>query len=842
MFPTSVGRRLILIVLSLTMLFVGLLVYIAIDTSTDALRITTEENFADQNRTLINSVVQQVDRIEQQAQLLTDTVASRSRWTPGELRRHVLDFIGSGGVNSSVAGVHILTENSDQVITFDYTELEDPPPGIILPVNRGVAVEAIPDEAWINESIELERPHWRGPGPVLFGAYDEAVLSYVIPLEGSRSVVWVDVPLGVFEQVMQNLLDIETTGSDEQRGYTVLINSDNEQLVIASVDAPTARTLPGEPLRQLAPLPEIGIPTQMQDPLIEGEESYALQNVIPGTGWRLVTVTPNRVLERALPLASVMRLVLVTVFGLFFLAFVVQRFINATVTDPLNRLSLAAQEIGAGDLRYQIGYRQREDEIGRLSRALEDMKSNLARSYNELEDWSNNLEKRVRARTRELDIARREAQASAGELRAVYDESLLVVSAYQLQTILQTLTQRIYTLLEASYTAVWLVSDDGEQLRLVATTTSDKSRIGTTIPRDVGLVGRAIMQEQLLVVDDYPNWSGRLDIETSQDMHQSMAVPLVFSGEAIGAVVVGRTYDAPFFEVNDQRLLQLFANLVSPAVRNAQLFVQRDRAVEEAERANQVKTRFLASVTHELRTPLNLVINNMDFMRIGAFGEVNQEQVERLDQTIRSAEHLLYLINDLLDVSKIEAGEMQLFIQETDLYTILDDAIANTEVLIEQYNKADLVEFHNEIDADIPPFPLDARRARQILVNLLGNAVKFTEQGRVTLKVSNRKHYVRVDVADTGMGIPEDELDKLFEAFERTNSAKEKAIEGTGLGLPICKFLVEAHGGELTVKSEMGEGTVFTFTLPLKQRQANQSDTQSMNTILNKVRKDVAQE
>ncbi|MEM6528149.1 MAG: ATP-binding protein, partial [Chloroflexota bacterium] len=494
-------------------------------------------------------------------------------------------------------------------------------------------------------------------------------------------------------------------------------------------------------------------------------------------------------------------------------------------------LSVAAQEIGSGDLRYRLGYRDREDEIGRLARALEDMKNNLSRSYDDLEKLASTLEQRVRKRTRELDIARREALENARELQAVYDESLLVVSAYQLQTILDTLVQRIQTMLDASYTAVWLIDNDTEELRLVANTLETTDKIGMTVPPGSGLVGRAAMEQQLLVVDDYPNWSHRMDIETSERMHQAMAVPLLFSGVPIGSVIVGRTYEAPFFEIDDQRLLRLFANMVSPAVRNAQLFVQRDEAVREAQRANHVKTRFLASVTHELRTPLNLVINNMDFMRIGAFGDVNDEQIGRLDQTIRSAEHLLYLINDLLDVSKIEAGELELYIQPTSIYTILDDVIASTEVLLEQYGKSEQVEFITEIDEDIPEFPMDSRRVRQVFVNLLSNGLKFTETGSVVLRVTNRKHYIRVDVQDSGMGIPDEELDKLFEAFERTNRAKEKAIEGTGLGLPICKFLVEAHGGRIDVKSEIDVGTTFTFTLPLKQKR-DAAENQQMTALL----------
>ena len=139
-----------------------------------------------------------------------------------------------------------------------------------------------------------------------------------------------------------------------------------------------------------------------------------------------------------------------------------------------------------------------------------------------------------------------------------------------------------------------------------------------------------------------------------------MAAPLLFYNKPIGAVLVGRDEESPAYNKPDERLLLLFANLVSPIVRNAQLYIQREAATDEAERANSVKTRFLASVTHELRTPLNLIINNLDFMRIGMFGSVTDEQHGRLDQTIRSSEHLLSLINDLLDVSKIEAGEMEL--------------------------------------------------------------------------------------------------------------------------------------------------------------------------------------
>jgi signal transduction histidine kinase len=283
--------------------------------------------------------------------------------------------------------------------------------------------------------------------------------------------------------------------------------------------------------------------------------------------------------------------------------------------------------------------------------------------------------------------------------------------------------------------------------------------------------------------------------------------------QPIGAVVVGRTQAGPAFTEPDKRLLTLFANLASPVVRNAQLFIQREEARSEAERANSVKTRFLASVTHELRTPLNLIINNLDFMRIGTFGEINPEQSSRLDQAIRSAEHLLSLINDLLDISKIEAGEMEITSLPSDLRPVLEDALDSAQMLIER--KKAPVRLQQLIPSKLPLVPMDARRVRQVLTNLLSNAVKFTPQGTVTLAVQVYDDYVELAIKDTGMGIAAEEMDKLFQPFERTDRAKYMSIEGTGLGLPISRFLIEAHGGQLWIESQPGKGSIFTFTLPL---------------------------
>lgn len=847
-FPTSVGRRLVLIVLTMTITVVGLLVYISVDAATTALNTVNEQNFESTHLVLRNAIERQKNSIEERLFSLSGIVNTRSRWSSGELRAYVIDLIGGSSSNQEIISVNFYrSEGQQQIYTYDYQVPEDLPAGIILPINRSTAPEDIPQDSWFQQAVFTSEPRWFGPHPSLFSAYPEQVMSFAVPIADPAGLLWVDVPIAVFNEVLQNLIETDTTTIDENGdtifSYDILINNrDNNPTIIATSNPNNTRTLAGFPIELIVNLPDDGSVTRMNDPILPDERSFVLVDDIENTSWALITSTSVRSLTGPLPFESVARLTLVTILGLAVLSLIIQYYIDRAVTEPLERISIAAQEIGAGDLRYTVSaqYRNRQDEVGRLARAFDDMKSNLSRSYDELEGLKISLEKRVQTRTRELRQASRKAEINANELQAVYTESLFVVSAYQLQTILEALTQRIYNLLDASYSAVWLLDDTGEQLRLVSTSETSKRRLGRLIPVGEGLVGTAVETREIQVVDDYPRWRYRSDVAATDVMQQAIAVPLIFSGDAIGAVVVGRPYDSDPFDAEEQRLLRLFANLVSPAVRNAQLYVQRDTAVKEAQRANQVKTRFLASVTHELRTPLNLVINNMDFMRIGAFGDVTEEQVSRLDQTIRSAEHLLYLINDLLDVSKIEAGEMQLFIQENDLYPLLQDAIDNTVVYIDQFNKTETVEFLIAIDEDIDPFPMDARRVRQILVNLLSNAVKFTESGSVTLTVENRRHYVRIAVTDTGMGIPDDELGKLFEAFERTNSAKEKAIEGTGLGLPICKFLAEAHGGALNVRSVVGEGTTFIFDIPVKQRSDTIADTQQMDALLDRIPRDAS--
>ncbi|MGB1285493.1 MAG: ATP-binding protein, partial [Aggregatilineales bacterium] len=686
-----------------------------------------------------------------------------------------------------------------------------------------------------------QTPLWFYQNRAIYDRNHRSVMSLVMPYydEDARyvGVLWVDYLETRIQNDISALLNNRGLLSGTFKGYTLLL--DSEHRILADFNVPSDTDI-NDVITPLLTQIDAGTSNEAElirlrrDPVINSA-GLVSQTVFPVYGWQFITVLPESEIP-GLPLTVITLILSLVIPGLALLAWFIQRNVNQIIVKPVIRLADAAGEIGAGDLRYYIGYRQRNDEIGRLARSMDSMKGSIAHSYEQLADRGRNLENRVVQRTRELEKAHQDAQNIAHELQAVYNESLMVVSESRLSPVLRALAARILSLLDASYCSVWLLNQDRGRIQLVATHHPEAPEKTLIINDDRGIVGQTIRHSDPIIVDDYRTYEHRLEEEVyTRDVPlvRAVCVPLMFSGHPIGAVVAGRGEDDPIFTQEDRRLMTLFANMVSPSIRNAGLMVELEKARHEAESANQVKTRFLASVTHELRTPLNLIINNMDFMRIGAFGDVNPEQVNRLNQTIRSSEHLLYLINDLLDVSKIEAGEMELFVQVGDIYILLEDTLDSIVAYMEGFpEKQKRVALDSQIEEHLPELPMDTRRIRQVLINLLTNAVKFTDEGVITLNVVSTKTGIHFTVSDTGSGIPEDEISKLFAAFERTQQAKERNIEGTGLGLPISKFLVEQHGGELIVKSVEGEGTTFEFTLPFISTEEGYNPTKTDTQIL----------
>ncbi|MDX2077894.1 MAG: ATP-binding protein [bacterium] len=236
-----------------------------------------------------------------------------------------------------------------------------------------------------------------------------------------------------------------------------------------------------------------------------------------------------------------------------------------------------------------------------------------------------------------------------------------------------------------------------------------------------------------------------------------------------------------------------------------------EKAKEEAERANVVKSQFLAAMSHELRTPLNAILNFTQFVSTGVLGDVNEEQEETLNKVVTSGEHLLGLINDVLDISKIEAGALELFVEDNvNINKELKMVIATAKGLIGDRP----VTIEEAIAPDLPLITGDRQRISQIMLNLVSNACKFTEKGTITIGAELRGEHIQFFVKDTGMGIASEDFEKIFQTFGQTRVGLKQG-RGTGLGLPISRRLAEAHGGKLTVTSTIGEGSTFFVELPI---------------------------
>ena len=289
-----------------------------------------------------------------------------------------------------------------------------------------------------------------------------------------------------------------------------------------------------------------------------------------------------------------------------------------------------------------------------------------------------------------------------------------------------------------------------------------------------------------------------------------LAVPLLREDRIIGGLVVNRKIPGEFSpEVVE--LLRTFATQSALALQNARLFQEIEEKSRQLEVANRHKSEFLAHMSHELRTPLNAIIGFSEALVERMFGELNAKQDEYLKDIFASGRHLLSLINDILDLSKIEAGKMELELARFDLPAAIENAL----ILVKGRAANHSIALGLEVDHRLREFVADERKLKQVLVNLLSNAVKFTpEGGRVEVRAASANRGVEISVSDTGIGIAAEDHELIFEEFRQVGSDYARKREGTGLGLSLTKRLVELHGGRIWVKSEVGKGSTFSFTLP----------------------------
>jgi signal transduction histidine kinase len=414
----------------------------------------------------------------------------------------------------------------------------------------------------------------------------------------------------------------------------------------------------------------------------------------------------------------------------------------------------------------------------------------------------------VRQRTRELS-------QSVEELRALGEVSQAINSTLDVEAVLTTIVAKAVQLSGTEAGAIYTFDESRQEFRLRATHGMDEAMIAAIRGRRIGAgetaIGKAAAERAPLQIPDVLTDSSLvLDVVVRAGYRAVLIMPLLRPDQIIGALVVRRKAPGEFPK-STVELLGTFAEQSVLAIQNARLFGEIEEKGRELKQASQHKSQFLANMSHELRTPLNAILGYIELILDNIYGDTPDKIRGVLQRVERSGRHLLGLINDVLDLSKIEAGQLTLSLAVYSLKNVIQTVFSALEPLASEKQ----IELKIDIAPELPPGRGDERRLTQVLLNLVGNAIKFTDIGEVAIKGSSANGLFNVSVCDTGLGIAPADQVKLFEEFQQIDNSITKKKGGTGLGLAISSRIIEMHGGRIWVESSPGHGSTFAFTLPV---------------------------
>jgi signal transduction histidine kinase len=420
------------------------------------------------------------------------------------------------------------------------------------------------------------------------------------------------------------------------------------------------------------------------------------------------------------------------------------------------------------------------------------------------------LEHKVEERTRDL------AQ-TVSELRALEEIGRAVASSLDLPHVLATIVTRAVELARADGGAIYAFDEAQHRFQLAESHGLDPSFADTVRHTPIGDIetpmGEAARKREAIAIADLAelvNFPLR-EPTLAAGFHSLLVVPLVGVEGVLGALVVLRRATGGFSE-NSVGLMQIFADQSVLAMHNARLFNQVEEKGRQLAIVSEHKSQFFANMSHELRTPLNAVLGYAELLVDGLYGEIPERAKQILERIQINGTHLLGLINDVLDLSKIEAGELTLALEDYSLRNVVDTVVASAGSLAESKGLA-LV---SDIPDDLPRGLGDERRLTQVVLNIVSNAIKFTDQGSVTISASAAKGLFEIAVKDTGPGIAAEDQARIFEAFQQVDNSNTRKKGGTGLGLSISKRLTQLHGGTIEVESALGAGSTFYVRLPVR--------------------------
>jgi signal transduction histidine kinase len=536
---------------------------------------------------------------------------------------------------------------------------------------------------------------------------------------------------------------------------------------------------------------------------LAGNEVLTAYASIEPLGWKVFVEQPVSEVYATLD-AAILRTITLMVAGLLF-SILAAVWLARSMVRPIRTLQEGAARIGAGNLEQRIEVKT-GDELEALAEQFNQMMVQLRESYA-------GLERKVEERTAELQETLAYQRASTGIL------GIIASSVKDTHPVFDAIARAAAGVLENARVQLFLV-EDGKLHHVGGTGLTDEqqAKLRGLYPAPLAqtsYAGKAILERKIVHITDVRVDHDRAElskaITESTGLRAVLVVPMIQEGAAIGCITTSFTEPRAFTD-KQIALLKSFSDQAVIAIQNARLFREIQDKSRQIEIANQHKSDFLANMSHELRTPLNAIIGFSEVLSERMFGELNEKQADYMKDIHESGRHLLSLINDILDLSKIEAGRMELEPSDFDL----PSALSNAMTLVRERAQRHGIALGLKLDQTLSSIRADERKFKQIVLNLLSNAVKFTpDGGRVDVNATLGKDMVEIAVSDTGIGIAPEDQAAVFEEFKQVGRDYTRKAEGTGLGLALTKRFVELHGGTIRLESAPGKGSTFTFTIPL---------------------------
>jgi signal transduction histidine kinase/HAMP domain-containing protein len=467
---------------------------------------------------------------------------------------------------------------------------------------------------------------------------------------------------------------------------------------------------------------------------------------------------------------------------------------------PIRTMQAGAERIGSGELDYRLAVKTGDE--------LEALADQFNRSAEALQESYADLEKKVEDRTAELRETLEQQTATAEVLQAISR------SPTDVQPVLEVVAAAARRFCGA--TDVIITLRDGNDMRTVAHDGPLEAPVGYIGPLDVTrITGRCIIEGRTIHLPDVDGldptaYATTLELARQHKFRAALAAPMLREASAIGSVLL-RKEELGAFTPRQIELLETFAAQAVIAIENVRLFTEIQEKSRQLEVASQHKSQFLANMSHELRTPLNAIIGYTEMMADGLYGEVGDKAQGVLERVQNNGRHLLGLINDVLDLSKIEAGQLTLTVEQYSVADMVATVLSATESLA----RAKGLNLESAVAPGLPTGSGDARRLTQVLLNLVGNAIKFTDEGSIEVRARQADDRFELSVVDTGFGIAPADQARIFDEFQQVDNTSTRKKGGTGLGLSISRKIVELHGGRITVESEVGKGSIFKVTVPV---------------------------